>query len=487
MSYYLGVDIGTTSVKAVAFSQEGKIIGKQNVGYELYHPQPGWSEQDAAEILSAAKNSVTKIIDALHAAPSFIGFSAAMHSLLAVDKEGKALSPCIVWADNRAAAIAEKLRQTPEGTLFYQNTGVPVHAMSPLCKLLWLKENDPALFLSAHKFIGIKEYVFYHLTGSFIVDTAIASATGLLHLSSLQWDESVLNYIGITTKQLPEIVTPLHAIYLSDQSTLLKDQSAYLKNVPLVIGASDGGLANVGSDATGEDAVAVTIGTSSAVRRISPHIYTDKQMRTFCYHLKDQLYVVGGGGNNGAVIVEWLKDIILKTADPYETLFASAGTIPPGSEGLLFIPYLLGERAPIWNAYAKGVFFGIDIRHTQAHFVRAVMEGIIYGVYSIGEILLIQRDFTEIHATGGFTQSTAWVQMLSDMFNKKVVVSGAAESSALGAVKFGVEALQLPQIRKAETTAIYEPDALHHAIYYQRFQQFERLYNLLKQEMITHI
>lgn len=487
MSYYLGVDIGTTSVKVIAFSQQGKIIAKESQGYELYHSQPGWSEQDADEILKATISSITKIIDALKAAPSFISFSAAMHSLVAVDDKGTALSPCIVWADNRAAAIAEKLRETPEGVSFYQRTGVPVHAMSPLCKLLWLKGNDTALFLSAYKFIGIKEYVLYHITGIFIVDTSIASATGLLNLSSLKWDENVLEYIGITAKQLPEIVTPLHTIYLSDQSRLLRDQLSYLKNVPLVIGASDGGLANVGSDATGEDAVAVTIGTSTAVRRIMPHEYIDEQMRTFCYHLKDQLYVVGGGGNNGAVIMEWFKDAVLKTTDSYEMLFASADTIPPGSEGLLFIPYLLGERAPIWNAYAKGVFFGIDIRHTQAHFARAVMEGIIYGVYSIGEILLKQRDITEIHATGGFTQSALWLQMLSDMFNKKVIVSSAAESSALGAVKFGLEALKLSQNREAETTAVYKPNAVHHAIYYQRFQQFERLYNLLKHEMNTHM
>ncbi|MFT3704596.1 MAG: gluconokinase [Agriterribacter sp.] len=480
MSYYLGIDIGTTSVKAVAFSQEGRIIAKENIGYELYHPQPGWSEQNPQEILQATISSITSILSKLNNAPAFISFSAAMHSLLAVDEQGTALSPCIIWADNRAAAIAEKLRSSPAGQLFYQDTGVPVHAMSPLCKLLWLKENDQALFSSAYKFIGIKEYILFHLTNKFIVDTSIASATGLLNLTSLQWHQPVLDYIGISSEQLPQIAAPLFTVYSNEQST-------YLKGIPLIIGASDGALANVGSDATADDTVAVTIGTSTAVRRILPYIYTDEQMRTFCYHLSDQQYVVGGGGNSGAVILQWLKDTVLKTSQSYEALFAAAENIPAGSEGLLFLPYLLGERAPIWNAYAKGVFFGIDIRHTQAHFVRAVMEGIIYSVYSIGEILLKQKDINTIYATGGFTQSAAWVQMLSDMFNKTVIVSAAAESSALGAVKLGLEALQITQSRSAEMTAVYKPNEANHIIYYERFQKFERIYSLLKNEMSTPV
>ena len=483
MNYYLGIDIGTTSAKAVAFSEDGKIIAKENAGYELYHPQPGWSEQDANEILTAAITGIISILDTLHSAPSFISFSAAMHSVIAVNETGKALTPCMIWADNRSATIAEKLRDTPEGMSFYEKTGVPVHAMTPFSKLLWIKENDRTLFSSAHKFIGIKEFILFHLTKKFVVDTSIASATGLLNIHSLQWDQSVLDYIGITENQLPDIISPLHILYPHEQSTLLTEKLSMLKDVPLVAGASDGALANVGSNATDEDSVAVTIGTSSAVRRIQSFIFTDTRMRTFCYHLKHQEYIVGGASNNGAVILQWLKETVLKTTEPYEVLFAEAENIAAGCEGLLFVPYLLGERAPVWNAYAKGVFFGIDIKHTQAHFVRAVMEGIIYSVYSIGEILLKQNDFSDIHATGGFTQSTAWLQMLSDMFNKKVVVSAAAESSARGAVIIGMEALQIKQTLEVETTVAYTPKELHHAIYYQRFQQFERIYTLLKNEM----
>jgi len=176
--------------------------------------------------------------------------------------------------------------------------------------------------------------------------------------------------------------------------------------------------------------------------------------------------------------LEWLKDSLLKTDLTMEALVQEAATVKPGCDGLIFIPYLLGERAPVWNAYAKGIFSGLDITHTRAHFIRAAMEGIIYSVYSIGEIFLQQQGVTEIYATGGFTQSELWLQMLCDMFNCTVKVSAAAESSGLGAVMMGMEALHLNHTIEMETTAVYHPQKENHAIYFERFQEFKRIYRV---------
>ena len=176
MDYFLGIDIGTTAVKAVAFSANGKLLGEQSRSYLMLHPEPDRSEQDPEEILQAVFTCVENILQVFGYPPKLVSFSAAMHSLMAVDEKGIPISKCIIWADNRAAAIAARIRKEQREKTFYQKTGVRIHAMSPFCKLLWLRENDPALFQHAFKFIGIKEYIFFKLFGIYVVDSSIAAA-----------------------------------------------------------------------------------------------------------------------------------------------------------------------------------------------------------------------------------------------------------------------------------------------------------------------
>jgi gluconokinase len=485
MNYYIGIDIGTTSTKAVAFSNQGEVLAKESIGYTIQHPHPNYSEQDPEEIFEAVVNSITKITATLHNhIPVLISFSAAMHSILAVDTAGKPIIPCIIWADNRAGETAERLRKTGCGNDFYHATGVPIHAMSPLCKLLWMKEHNPAVFQQAYKFIGIKEYIFFRLFGKYLVDTAIASATGLLNIYTLQWDQNILDYAGIRQQQLSEVTPGTHKEFLSKNNghapgTLLAKLSA----TAFIIGGSDGALANLGSGATDENSMAITIGTSSAVRVVSQQVRTDEQMRTFCYHLSGNSYIIGGASNNGAVVLQWLKDTLLQTADTHEQLFSEAAGITAGCNGLVFVPYILGERAPVWNSGAKGVFFGLNIMHTRAHLIRSAMEAVVYSVYSIGTILMEKRTITEIHATGGFTQSSLWLQMLSDMFNCTVRVSEAVESSALGAVKIGMTALGIQPAELSATTQTYTPDTCTHTVYLEQAARMQRIYEILKAEM----
>jgi len=250
-----------------------------------------------------------------------------------------------------------------------------------------------------------------------------------------------------------------------------------------IIGGSDGALANLGSGAVSKNAMAISIGTSCAVRMVTTDVYTDEHMRTFCYHLANNSYIIGGASNNGAVVLQWFKDAVLETSETHEQLFQQAGTIAAGSNGLIFIPYVLGERAPVWNSHANGVFFGLNITHSRAHFIRSVMEGVVFNMYSIGKILMEKRKVTEIHATGGFTQSPLWLQLLCDMFNCTVFVSGAVESSASGAVKLGMDAMGIEKKWTPKMTGTYEPNALQHQTYLRQFEKFERIYEVLKNEM----
>lgn len=481
MNYYAGVDIGTTSSKTVAFSQQGQVIASYSFAYEMHYPRPNWNELNPDEIFEAVVKGINKVIQTLTTGtPLFISFSAAMHSIIALDNHGNLLSQCITWADNRADIIADRLRNSDEGQHFYHVSGVPVHAMSPLCKLLWFKEHEPKIFNDAFKFIGIKEYVFYKLFGEYLIDTSVASATGLLNIKTLQWDEEILNYIGLSASRLSQVVSTRHVLYYKSCCP----QLSLNPDTPFVIGASDGALSNLGAGATSPNAMAVSIGTSGAARIIIPAAETDHLMRTFCYHLKDNLYIAGGANNNGAVVLQWLKETLLQTQDDYEQLFEQAKTIEAGAEGLVFLPYILGERAPLWNSNAKGVYFGLSIRHTKAHLIRASVEGVIFSLYSIGKILAEQKEITEIRASGGFAKSTLWLQILADVFNIKVLVSAAVESAALGAVMLGAEALEIKNEFHDQTSAVYTPVAKNAEIYAACSKKFERLYMLLQGEMV---
>ena len=366
-----------------------------------------------------------------------------MHSLIVADEHGALLTNCIIWADNRAAGIAEKLRHTAAGQQLYEATGVPIHAMSPFCKMLWLKEQEPEIFNAGNKFIGIKEYIFFKLFGTYIIDTALASATGLLNSCSLQWEAAALEMLDISVGQLSAIV-PVEQVLYYDEKESGRPLLRYCNGIPFIIGSSDGALANLGTGSVANHSMSVTIGTSAALRMLTRQPATQPDMRTFCYHAIDDYYIIGGASNNGAVVLQWLKDSLLQTTATYPELFTLAESIPAGSNGLLFIPYILGERAPVWNANAKGVFFGLSIHHTKAHLIRAVLEGVIYNVYSIGK-----------HITQAAPQQQC---MLPAVLHKVLygcrywqmflivpwLVSGTQESSALGAVMVGIKALHLP-------------------------------------------
>ena len=483
MNYYLGVDIGTTSVKAVAFSTGGAVMSRHQVSYSMQHPEPDRSELDPEAIVRAVCGCINKAVAAmLPSLPSLIAFSSAMHSFMAVDATGRPLTGCMIWADNRAAAVAEQLRNSVRGLAFYQATGVPIHAMTRLCKLLWLRGEQPAIFQEASKFIGIKEYVFYRLFGEMVVDTSVASATGLLDSRTLEWSPEILDFLAISSSRLSKVVSPGYTLYYDGERFDPAVRLSLPIGTPVVAGSSDGASANLATGATGNHVLAITIGTSGAARMVVHGVQTDDRMRTFCYHVRDNCYIVGGASNNGAVVLQWLKEAVLQTEEDFGQLFALAATVKPGSEGLLFIPYILGERAPVWNSKARGLYFGLGIGHTKAHLIRAAMEGVVYCLYSIGKVLTENKEIRELHATGGFARSPLWLQMVADIFNTKVLVFGEDESSALGAVIIGLEASGRAFSFEKHVLAVYEPDACAHGNYRKGFEKFSRIYQLVKDE-----
>jgi gluconokinase len=477
MTYYLGVDIGTTATKAVAFSERGEVVAMHAEFYAMHHPREGWSEQDPDELFAAVTNTIHSVVAQLHPSlPLFVSFSAAMHSLVAVDAKGQPLTPCIIWADNRAAEIAARLRSTDKGEAFYKATGVPIHPMSLLCKLLWLKELEPSLFQKAARFISIKEYVWWRLFGEYVVDTSIASTTGLLDIDTLNWHPGILEFAGITPDRLSRLVPPTYILKAKEPLSACN----LPPGIPFVVGASDGALANLGAGAMEPHTLAISIGTSSAIRTVVHQPLIDKAMRTFCYHLEGSNYIVGGASNNGAVVLQWLKEKVLQTDETYDELLAQAETVAPGSEGLVFAPYLLGERAPLWDPQARGVFIGFGMQHTRAHLIRATIEGIVYCLYSMGQPLLKGGGITGLRVSGGFARSALPLQVLADVFNTPVTVSASVESSARGAVLLGAQAMGITIDWEEEAAAVYTPRTDAYEVYQQRIRVFEQVPAFLK-------
>jgi gluconokinase len=449
-SYMLGVDIGTTSTKAVLFDGRGTVIATENVGYPLHTPDISTAEQDPEQIFQAVLLAISQITKQ-HSEKtiSFVSFSSAMHSVIAMDENDVPLTPCITWADNRSEAFAHKIKSELNGHEIYKRTGTPIHPMSPLSKITWIVKERPEIAAKAEKYIGIKEYVFKKLFNRYAVDHSIASATGIMNLKNLDWDEEALQVAGITRQHLSELV-PTTTLFHGCNPDLAQQMNID-PTTPFVIGASDGVLSNLGVNAIKKGEIAVTIGTSGAIRTIIDKPQTDEKGRIFCYALTENHWVIGGPVNNGGMVLRWIRDEFasseVETAkrlgiDPYEVLTKIAERVRPGSDGLLFHPYLAGERAPLWNPDVRGSFFGLTMAHKKEHMIRAALEGVIYNLYTVFLALIECMDgpVTRIQATGGFARSAVWRQMMADIFESEVVVPQSYESSCLGACILGLYA-----------------------------------------------
>lgn len=496
MNYMMGIDIGTTSTKAVLFSKKGELIKRVAIEYPLHTPTPATAEQDPDEIFQAVIHTIKGCLTESGVTEvDFVSFSSAMHSLILVDAEGDPLTPSITWADQRSARWAAQIKNEWQGHDLYLRTGTPIHPMSPLAKLVWLKNEHPALFSKAAKFISIKEYVFHRLFGEYVVDYSIASATGLFHLKRLDWDEGALRLAGVSKGQLSKPVATTATF--KGLTPKYAEEMGLPTDTPFVIGASDGVLSNLGVNAIDPGVVAVTIGTSGAIRTVTDRPVTDPKGRIFCYALTDQHWVIGGPVNNGGMIFRWVRDELAsaesETAkrlgkDPYDLLTEMASKVSAGSEGLIFHPYMSGERAPLWNAHARGSFFGLAMHHKKEHMIRAVLEGITMNLYTV---LLALTELTgepaRIQATGGFARSGFWRQMLADVFNKELVIPESFESSCLGAVVLGLykkgEIDSLSAVKDmVGAVHSHRPDPEATAVYEQIMPIFIRVSRLLEEE-----
>lgn len=489
---FLGIDLGTSSIRAVMFDAMGEQIAIESIPCSILSNLQGFAELSAETVFTdtlqvirgcVAKSKIPK--NRIYG----LGFSCHMHSLMAVDQAGEPLTRVMTWADTRAVVENEFVREHSDGVGLYQKTGCVGHPMYPINKLLWLKKNEPGIFNQATRFITIKEYILYKLFGETVVDYTLASSQGYFNLHTLEWDKSILqDVLGI---RLDQLSSPVECTY---QLKHLKKEYAFAlglnEGVIGVIGSGDGIMANLGSGVFNSLAISSTIGTSGAIRTTVERPLLDPKQRTWCYAFTKEQWVAGGAINNGGLVLKWLSNTFKEQFQMDASLFGEtsyqlfdryAAETPVGSEGLIFLPYLTGERSPDWNAHVRGMMFGLDYSHTKKHIIRAAMEGVMFRLFSVYEAIeQLSGEIVEIKANGGYIQSEIWLQMQADLFHKEIHLSRVSEASALGAafltmVSLGYADFHTP-LPIMSSIKSFQPNEENHANYRKAYQQAQSIY-----------
>lgn len=489
MQHFIAIDLGTTHCKAVLVNEEGSVVHTCKATVISMQEEEGQHEQDAEDIFRKFFQLLKECI-AFSATNKItcVSFSAAMHSFMAVDANGKPLMHAMTWADSQSKKYAAALRNSQQGKEIYTYTGTAIHAMSPLCKLLWLKHEKQAIFNAAYKFISIKEYLFFRLFGKYIIDEGIACSTGLYNNYEYEWHQPSLDLAGIDTQKLSAVVETTHT-----ETALLPEIKSELKidyDIPFVMGGNDGCLANLGCGALTNHIAVLTLGTSGAVR-LTIQKPTPKDLNgLFRYILTRDVYVTGGPINNGGIVLQWFAkqflNIELLEKNNLDAVMQLAAKANATCDGLMFLPYLLGERAPVWDEETCGIFYGLKMHHSKEHLTRAVIEGISYSLLQILDNIEQQNNKVDaVYISGFITPFNFWLQLLADMFGKKIIVNDVADASAMGAAFMGMYATgfikDLAEVKKfLKTDKVFEPNAAIHALYQQQFLQYKKIYPAFK-------
>lgn len=440
MNYILGIDIGTTATKGILYKSDGQAISSHSRSNQLLRGTDGQAEQDPNAIYQGIVELIQEVTarltpeDCLDA----VAFSCQMHSLILLDDNWSLLTPSITWADTRAQSYAEAIKDSEVGQKFMATSGTPIHPMSWLAKMTYFKAEEPQLIAKTAHLMGIKDYVFYQFFGVNLTDISSATGTGLVNLELSDWDQGILDYLGISNQLLPEIKDSID--YIEGIPQVLHGLNGISAKTRFIFGAGDGPMANLGIGKMPEHAAVITVGTSSAVRFMSKDLQVEENGSLFTYAVKKGLWVIGGPSNSGGNILEWLHKTFYES-QPMERIFQDIKSVEIGAEGLCFLPYLGGERAPIWDSEIRGSFHNLTFTHQKAHFACACMEGLFYNIRMILETIEEHFPVDTLYVSGGLFQTQLFIELLADVTGKVVVQSEEKEVGCRAAFLLSKEVL----------------------------------------------
>jgi len=445
MAYLIGIDVGTSGTKTVLFDEQGKALAGATEEYPLHTPHPGWTEQDPEDWQRATIKSLQAVI-AKSGVPAGeikgVGLSGQMHGSVFLDENNRVVRPAILWNDNRTAEACEEITRMLGEKRLLELAGNPALTGFTAPKAVWLKNNEPEHFQRTQKLVLPKDYVRFRLTGELAMEVSDGAGTLLFNVRQRQWCKEILEALGIPWDWMPPMyestdicgtITPEVAI-----------QTGLKAGTPVVGGGADNACGATGTGVVKEGRVLSSIGTSGVVLAPSKTYQLDPEGRihTFCHSVPELWYLMGVVLSAG-MSLRWYRDIIADTEraqgqasgrDPYDVLTALAQEAPVGSEGLIFLPYLTGERTPHKDPYARGGFIGLTIRHQRRHLIRSALEGITFAMRDSLEIVLsLGVTIQEVRATGGGAKSAFWKQLQADIYGCEIATLGSDQGPAFGA------------------------------------------------------
>lgn len=500
MPYLMGIDVGTSGVKTIIVDHTGKLIARAVVEYPLYSPQPGWSEQEPLDWWKGTVESIRLALTACGVRAEQIvgiGLSGQMHGSVFLDARGEVIRPALLWNDQRTAAQCAWITATVGCETIVAETCNPVLTGFQAPKIIWLRDNEPANFERVSKVLLPKDYIRYRLTGELATEVSDASGTALFNVPERSWSKVILDRLSLPLDWFP-------ASYESTEVTgAISAEVAALTGLkagtPVVGGGGDQAAGGVGNGIVEAGAVSCTTGTSGVVFAHLDQPAMDEQLRThtFCHAVPGKWHVMGAMLSAGGSL-QWLRNTLCNEersvaaqmgVDPYEVMTAEAAEAPPGSEGLLFLPYLTGERAPYPDPCARGVFFGLGLRHQKRHMIRAVLEGVAFGLRDCFDLIAgLGLEMPEVRASGGGARSLLWRQIQADVSGRAMSVINVDEGPAFGvALLAGVGAGVYSDVQTAcretiKVTSSMEPLAENVALYEKQHALYTDLYKHLKDD-----
>ncbi|MFL5937307.1 MAG: xylulokinase [Gaiellaceae bacterium] len=454
----VGVDVGTTAVKAVAIDTDGNVLTREEESYELSTPQPGWAEQDPDDWVRAAERALSRL-DA-----TSVGFSGQMHGLVALGEDDAPLRPAILWNDQRTGAECAEIEQRIGLERLIELTGNRALTGFTAPKLLWLRAHEPDVYARIRSILLPKDYVRLKLLGERAIDVADASGTLLFDVAQRRWSDEVLDALEVPREWLP----PVH-------------------ESPAIAGAGDQAAGALGVGVTGPGPVSVVLGTSGVVFGVLERFEADAEARVhvFCHAVPGTWHAMGVM-LSAAGSLQWLHDAVAPDAS-FETLMDEAATWPPGCEGLLFAPYLAGERTPHADPDARGAFTGLSLRHDRGALVRAVLEGVAYGLRDALELLRALGVRPQVgRISGGGARSTLWREIVASVLDLPLETVAVEEGAAYGAALLaGCRDGTFSDPRSAaercvRATGRTDPQPSWVTAYADGYERFRRLYPALR-------
>lgn len=442
----LGIDLGTTAVKALLIDESGDTLASATVEYPLSTPRPLWSEQDPADWWRGTSEAIRQVLAKAGVSGRDvrgIGLSGQMHGLTLLDRAGQVLRPAILWNDQRTAAQCDELVQRAGGPMRTRELIANIPSPSYTApKLLWVREHEPDVYARIAHVLLPKDYIRYKLSGEFATEVGDATGMGLLDVRHRRWSDEMLALLDIPREWLP-LCAESHepTAQVSDAAAR---ETGLAAGTPIVGGSGDQPAAAVGLGSVREGIVNVTLGTSGVVFASVEHYppIRDTAIEVFCHAVPETWFFMGVMLSAGGSL-RWHRDVIANghpvlvarrdAVEPYDALLSSAAEAPIGAEGLIFLPYLTGERTPHRDSLARGAFVGLTLRHTQAHLARAVVEGISFGLRDSIELMReLGLHVNEVRAAGGGARSVIWRQMLADIFQADITLVNSTEGGAFG-------------------------------------------------------